>query len=96
MRLTTLKRLKRSDENELERKLRLKKVNKHLRLAMERQDRKARLEKMVATKWLKLAMETRKKKSKTGEDGSYYTAHRLALETEEEGRAKNGMDLIWI
>ena len=70
-RLTTLKRLKRSDENALERKLRLGKANKHLRLAVERQDRKARLEKMIAT-----------------------TQHRLALETEEERRAKNGLDLI--
>ena len=36
-RLATLKRLKRGDENELERKLRLEKVvtNKHLRLAVE-------------------------------------------------------------
>ena len=38
-----------------------------------RQKRKARLEKMVAT-----------------------TQLRLALETEEERRAKNGLDLIWI
>ena len=52
-RLATLKRLKRGDENELERKL--------------------RLVKMVAT-----------------------TQLRLALKTEEERRAKNGLDLIWI
>ena len=60
----------------------------------------------------------RRKKRKTGEDGSYQTAQvghgdgrkkksktekmvattqlRLALETEEERRAKNGSDLIWI
>ena len=73
-RLATLKRLKRGDENELERKL--------------------RLEKVVASKWLRLAMERKKrktghgdgqrKKSKTGEDGSYHTAQ--GLETEEEER----------
>ena len=41
----------------------------------------------------------RKKKSKTGEDGSYHTAQ-LALEAEDERSAKkwNGLDLdlIWI
>ena len=47
-RLATLKRLKRGDENELERKL--------------------RLEKVVASKYLRLAVETeRRKKSKTAE-----------------------------
>ena len=47
-RLATLKRLKRGDDNELERSLRLKKV--------------------VASKQLRLAMETaRRKKSNTGE-----------------------------
>ena len=35
----------------------------------------------------------RKKKSKTAEDA---TQLKLALETEEERRAKNGLDLIWI
>ena len=38
----------------------------------------------------------RRKKSKTEKDGSYHTDLRLALETEEERRAKNGLDLIWI
>ena len=38
------------------------------------EERKARLEKMVATKRLRLAMEIRRKKSKTGEDGSYRIA----------------------
>ena len=41
------------------------------------EDRKARLEKMAATKRFRLAMEhgeRRRKKSKTGEDGSYHTA----------------------
>ena len=74
--LATLKILKRGDENELERKLKLEKVvaSIQLRLAMEtEEERRARLENDAATKWL-----------------------RLALETEEERRAKKGMDLIWV
>ena len=58
--LATLKRLKRGDENELERKLRLDKVvaRKQLRLAMEtEEERRARLENYAATKRLRLAME---------------------------------------
>ena len=54
-RLAALKRLKRGDENDLERKLRLEKVvtNKHLRLAVEKEEeRRARLEKMIATKFM--------------------------------------------
>ena len=61
--MATLKRLKRGDDNDLERNLRLEKVvaskklrlgnnaaTKRLRLAMETdKERKARLEKMVAT-----------------------------------------------
>ena len=46
-RMATLNRLKRGDENELERKLRLEKVvaSKHLRLVVETEDeRRARLE----------------------------------------------------
>ena len=35
----------------------------------------------------------RRKKSKTGEDGSYHTA---LVGPGNRGRAKNGMDLIWI
>ena len=57
----TLKRLKRGDENELERKLRLEKVvaSKQLKFAMETDvERKARLERMVATTQLWLALET--------------------------------------
>ena len=38
------------------------------------EERKASPEKMVATELLKLAMERRRKKSKTEEDGSYYSA----------------------
>ena len=67
-RLATLNRLKRVDDNELERYLRPEMVaaNKELRLAMETaEERRARLENDAATKRL------RRKKSKTGEDGSY-------------------------
>ena len=59
--LATLKRSKRVDENELERKLRREKVvaSKQRRLAMEtEEERRARLETNAATKWLRLAMET--------------------------------------
>ena len=67
------------------------------------EERSARLENNAATKRLSLAM--RRKKSKTGEDVSYQTVQvghgdaattqlKLALETEEERRAKNG--LTWI
>ena len=52
-RLATLKRLKRGDDNELERNLRLQKViaNKQLRLAVEtEEERSARLENDAATK----------------------------------------------
>ena len=68
--LATLTRLKRGDENELERKLRLEKVvaSKQLRLAMEtEEERRARLENDADTKQLSLAIETdeERKKSKT-------------------------------
>ena len=64
--------MKRGDDNEMERKLRLEKVV--ARLAMEtKEENRARLKKMVATKRL-----------------------RLALETEEERIAKNGLNIIWI
>ena len=49
--------MKRCDDNELERKLRLEKVVARLAVETE-EERKARLEKMVATKRLRLAMET--------------------------------------
>ena len=51
--------MKRGDDNDLERNLRLEKVvaSKQLRLAMEMdEERKARLEKMVATAQLMLAL----------------------------------------
>ena len=60
------------------------------RLAVETEEvRRARLEKMVATKRLRLGMETVDKMIAT-------TQLRLALETEEERRAKNGLDMISI
>ena len=80
-RLATLKRLKRSDDNELERNLRWEKVaaSKQLMLAVEtEEERRARLENDAATLRLRLAMEHgggRRKKSMTGEEGSYCTAH---------------------
>ena len=64
-RLATLRRLKRGDENELERSLRLEKMvaSKHLRLAVEtEEERRARLENDSATKRLSLAMETEEDK----------------------------------
>ena len=54
------KRLKRGDDNELERNLRLEKVtaSKQLRLVVEtEEERRARLENDAATKQLRLAME---------------------------------------
>ena len=59
--MSTLKRLKRGDENELERDLRLEKVvaSKQLRLAvLTEEDRGANLENDAATKRLWLAMGT--------------------------------------
>ena len=64
--LATLKRLKRGDENELERKLRLEKVVaiKQLRLAVEKEEEKrARLENDAAIKrfWLPMQMDEERK-----------------------------------
>ena len=58
--LATLKRLKRGDENEMERKVRLEKVvtSKQLRLAMETEE--ARLENETATKWLRFTKKRKK------------------------------------
>ena len=96
-RLATLKRLKRGDENELERKLILEKVvvaSKQLRLAEE--ERRARLENDAVTTRLSLAMETDEERKARLEKIVATKWLRLALETEEERRAKNGLDLIWI
>ena len=51
---------------------------------------------MVATKQLKLVMETDEKRKARLEKMVATTQLRLALETEEERRAKNGFNLIWI
>ena len=59
-------------------------------------ERKARLKKMVATKRLKLAMETDEKRKPRLEKIVAATQLRSALEAEEERRAKNKLDLIWI
>ena len=63
-RLATLKRLKRGDDNELERNLRWEKVaaSKQLMLAVEtEEERRARLENCAATKRLRLAMDEERK-----------------------------------
>ena len=86
-RLAILKRLKRCDDNELERKLRLEKVVARLAVETE-EERRARLEKIVATKRLRLAMETDKERKARLEKMIATTQLRLALETEEERRAK--------
>ena len=51
---------------------------------------------MVATKWLKLAMEMDEKRKATLEKMVAIAQLILTLETEEERRAKIGLDLIWI
>ena len=58
--LATLKRMKRCDDNELEKKLRLEKVVTRLAVETE-EERRARMEKMVATKRLRLAMRQMKR-----------------------------------
>ena len=75
--LATLKRLKRGNENELERKIRLEKVvtSKQLRLAVEtEEERRARLENDAATKRLRLAMETDEEKKQGWRKWYYHTA----------------------
>ena len=68
--------MQRGDENELERYLRLEEVKTGGggRKQTAQEERRGRLENDAATKRLRLAME-KKKKSKTGEDGSYHRAH---------------------
>ena len=65
-RLATLKRLKRGDDNELERNLRLEKVvaSNQLRLAVEtEEERRAKLENDAATKRVTLARETNEERT---------------------------------
>ena len=60
--------MKRGDDNELERKLRLEKVVARLAVETE-EERKARLEKMIATTQLRLALETEEeRRAKNGLD----------------------------
>ena len=76
--LATLKRLERSDDNELERILRLEKAvdSEQLKLAVEtEEERKARLENVAATKRLRLAMETEMKENQYWRRGSNRIAH---------------------
>ena len=51
---------------------------------------------MVATKRLRLALETDKERTARLEKMVATTHLRLSLETEEERRANNGLNLIWI
>ena len=64
------------------------------------EERRARLEKMVATKRLRVAMEMDEERKARLEKMITTTQLRLALETEEERRAKKwigyDLDLIWI
>ena len=77
-RLATLKRLKRGDDNELDRNLRLEKVVaiKQLRLAVKTEEERAQGWRMQLPNGSGVGHEDGgRKKSKTGEDGSYRTAH---------------------
>ena len=94
--LVTLKRLKRGDENELERKLILEVfASIQLRLAVEtEEERRTRLENDAATKQLGLAMETdEERKARLEKMGSYHTAQ---VGPGDRGRkkSKKRMDLI--
>ena len=89
--MAILKRLKRGDENELERKLRLEKVvdSKHLRLAVETEkERRAKLENDAATKRLSLAMETDEERKARLEKMVATKRFRLAMETDKESKAR--------
>ena len=56
------------------------------------EERKATLEKMVATKRLRLAMEAEEERNARLVKMVATTQLRLALETEEERRVKNGFE----
>ena len=72
-------------------------ATKWFSLAMETdEERKARLEKMAATKLQAVHREGRKKKSKTGEDGSYHTVQFGPGDRGRKKIKKKGMDFIWI
>ena len=91
--MATLTRLKRGDENELERKLRLEKVvaSEHLRLAMETEEKKEEQDWRMTGKDQTAQFghgDGQKKKSKTG----------AQVGPGDRGRkkSKNGLDWIWI
>ena len=70
--------MKRGDDNELERNLRLERVvaDKEIRFAVEtEEERRVRLENNAATNRSDCLWRRTKMKSKTGEDGSHHTAH---------------------
>ena len=72
-------------------------TSKQLKLAVKtEEERRAKLENDAATKRLSLAMEMRRKKSNTGEDGSYHTAQVGPGDRGRKKSKKKGMDLIWI
>ena len=76
-------------------KLRLEKVVSRLAVETE-EERRARLEKMLATKRLRLAMEMDEERKARLKKMIATTQLRLAQETEDERRAKNVLDMIWI
>ena len=90
--LVTLKRLKRGDENELERKLRLEKVVSNytsLRLAVEtEEERRLRLENDADTKWLSLAMQMDEERKARLEKMVATKRLKLAMETDKKRKAR--------
>ena len=93
--LATLKRLKRGDENELERSLRLEKVvaSKQLRLVVEtEEERRARLDNDAATKWLSLAMQMDEERKARLEKMVTTKRLRLAMEMDEQRTNKEQQD----
>ena len=91
--VVTNKHLRLAMEMEEERRARLENVAATKRLIEMDEDGKSRLEKVVATKQLKFANEKRKARL---ENMVATTQLRLALDTEEETRAKYGFYMIWI
>ena len=96
--MPTLKRWKRGDDNELESNLRLEKVvtSKQLRLAMEAEGERARLENDTATKRLRLVMETEEEIKARLVKMVAPTELRLALEAEDERRNMEWIVFVFI
>ena len=86
--------MKRGDENELERKLRLEKVvaSKQLMAKDTEEERRARLENDAATKRLRLAMEMDEERKARLEK----IPHSSDWPWRQRKSKKKGMDLIWI